>query len=160
MEDSTFTHMIFIDADIVWDPQQILMLLSHNLECVIGCYPNKKYYWNNSKLTLNNSSVIAKPSVTKNDFLIKLKYAATGFMLLKKSALLKIQNDIQTFKLPSGETQQNVYNYFDCNVVDNDYLTEDYYFSYLLNKNGGEIFADNRINLQHIGPHHYGELIN
>ena len=43
-----------------------------------------------------------------------------------------IENDVETFYLP-GENGENVsiYNYFDCKVVDNDYLTEDYYFSYL-----------------------------
>ena len=159
MTNESFTHMIFIDADLVWHPQQILALLSHDLECVIGCYPNKHYYWQNDKLILNNSSQVESPEIIVKEHLVKLKYAATGFMLLKKSALIKIQHDIQQFVLPSNTGIQMIYNYFDCNVVDNNYLTEDYYFSHLLNKNGGEVFADKRINLQHIGPHHYGELI-
>ena len=50
-------------------------------------------------------------------------------------------------------------NYFDCNVVDHDYLTEDYYFSYLFLKNGGKIYADTSITLLHIGNHEYGTLL-
>ena len=82
-------------------------------------------------------------------------------MLLKRNALEKIKNDVEIFCLPGSQNETiKLHNYFDCKVVDNDYLTEDYYFSYLFNKNGGEIFADETIKLKHIGPHEYGELIN
>jgi hypothetical protein len=158
MDDSSFTHMIFIDADVVWTPTDVLMLLEHNLECVIGIYPNKKYYWDAGKLTIFPSSVVDK-SDTKNGKLIKIEKAATGFMLLKKSALERIKKDIETFILPGANGNVILYNYFDCNVVNNDYLTEDYYFSYLFNKNGGTIYADTRINLLHIGNHQYGSII-
>tara|TARA_B100001142_G_scaffold302356_1_gene328832 strand:- start:110 stop:772 length:663 start_codon:yes stop_codon:yes gene_type:complete len=161
MKEETFTHMLFIDADIVWSPEHVLMLLEHNLDCCIGIYPNKHYQWNNDKLILCPSSVIDKTSCYEipNEHLIKIEKAATGFMLLKKDALKRIENDIEKFILPSSTGDVELYNYFDCNVVNNDYLTEDYYFSYLYKKNGGEIFADKRINLLHIGNHEYGSLI-
>lgn len=159
MEDDSFSHLLFIDADVQWSPEHVMMLIEHDLECVIGVYPNKQYYKINGDIKLNPSSVFAKPNMEK-DNLIKIDKAATGFMLLKKSALIKIQKDIDTFILPNSEKKDIVlYNYFDCNVVNNNYLTEDYYFSYLFNKNGGEIWADIRIVLGHIGSHTYGELI-
>ena len=40
-EENKYTHMMFIDADVVWDPRSLLLLLEHNKECVIGLYPNK-----------------------------------------------------------------------------------------------------------------------
>ena len=70
----------------------------------------------------------------------------------------KIEKDINTFYLPCGNNIVLLYNYFDCNVVDQNYLTEDYYFSHLLYKNGGEIWADKRIQLLHLGQHKYGEM--
>ena len=159
MEDDSYTHLLFIDADIKWSPQHVLMLILHNLECTIGVYPNKNYYKNNEQLFLKPSSSIIIPHIEKSNTLIKVKYAATGFMLIKKSAFYKIQNHVDTFYLPDVNGKNiTVYNYFDCKVVDNDYLTEDYYFSYLLNKNGGEIWADKSIKLIHIGTHNYGEL--
>jgi len=161
MDNDSFSHMIFIDADVVWSPEHVLMLIEHDLECVIGIYPNKAYEWKGSKLTLNPSSKIDMFNKSvPNSNLIRIKHGATGFMLLKKSALLRIQKDVETFILP-GSTGEPItlYNYFDCKVVDNDYLTEDYYFSHLFNKNSGIIYADNRIKLRHIGAHEYGELI-
>lgn len=158
MNDDSYTHLLFIDADIKWSPEHVLMLLEHDLECSIGIYPNKQYYKINGNLILKPSSSIINPHIEKGT-LIKVNKAATGFMLIKKSALIKIQNDVETFYLPGDNGDILLHNYFDCKVVDNDYLTEDYYFSYLLNKNHGEIWADKRIKLLHIGTHNYGELI-
>ena len=164
MENELFTHMIFIDSDITWKPEDIIKLLDHDLECVIGVYPNKQYYLDdNGKPMLFPSSVFEQGNIkikNKNENLIKIKYAATGFMCLKKSALIKIQKDVNKFKLPGLKNEIiTLYNYFDCNVVDEDYLTEDYYFSYLFNKNGGEIYSDKTIKLLHTGTHTYGNII-
>jgi hypothetical protein len=169
MNDPNFTHMMFIDADISWNPQDILKLFNHDLECVVGIYPNKCYYWKNDKLTLMPSSKHNKHEefsnlsmFSKNNDLIKIEHAATGFMLLTKNALKRIENDIDYFYLPpSSDSKEMIklYNYFDCNIVNHDYLTEDYYFSYLYNKNGGTIYADKTISLTHFGPHEYGSLI-
>lgn len=153
--ENNYTHMMFIDADVVWEPQHILWLLQHNKECTIGIYPNKNYDIN---YNLKPSSVIKKPFEVKDNYLFEIEKAATGFMLLNKAALERIKNDVDYFFLPSGiEPTKNVkiYNFFDCNVVDHDYLTEDYYFSYLFKKNGGKIYADNRITLKHCGTHEY-----
>lgn len=158
-----FTHMLFIDADIVWNPDDVLKLLSHNEECVVGIYPNKAYHINSesNKASLMPSSKICVSNESKGHYLQRLEYAATGFMLLRKAALQRIELDVDTFYLPnsSSDSESNLsklYNYFDCNVVDENYLTEDYYFSHLFNKNGGKIFFDKRINLIHIGNHEYG----
>ena len=157
MADDSFTHMLFIDADIKWHPYDVIKLLNHDLECCIGVYPNKAYYKVNNILILKPSSILGKTS--ENNNLEKISRAATGFMLLKKSALIRIQDSIETFYLPDNNGKNILlYNYFDCNVVDKDYLTEDYYFSYLYYKNGGEIWADKSIKLIHIGNHNYGEL--
>ena len=158
LEDRSFTHMLFIDADVVWDPLDVRKLLSHDRECVVGVYPNKKYYWKGNELSLNPSSVYYTPRQYEGD-LVRMKYAATGFMLRKRSALERIKNDVEVFYLPGADGRDvKLYNFFDCKVVDGDYLTEDYYFSHLFRKNGGEIFADTSIRLTHMGTHEYGSL--
>jgi hypothetical protein len=163
-----FTHMLFIDADIIWKPQDVMNLLEHDLECVIGVYPNKQYYVSKNEsgknINILSNSKFYQPLQIKqdNENLIKVEFAATGFMMLKKAGFKKIESHVQTFMLPhndiNSEKYENVYNYFDCNVVNSQYLTEDYYFSLLLNKNGGEIYADKRIVLLHTGNHDYGSL--
>ena len=163
MNNDSFTHMLFIDADIVWTPTDVLKLIENDLECVIGVYANKGYIWQHDKLVVNPSSVFNNMNNIEppNENLVSISKAATGFMLLTKAALTRIQNDVDTFFLPNddGKELSQLYNYFDCNVVNNNYLTEDYYFSYLFIKNGGHIYADKRIVLGHIGSHIYGSLI-
>ena len=143
---------MFIDADITWQPQHILQLLKHNKEFIIGIYPNKSYDENYNLLP---SSKIKSHNVVDN--LIEIEYAATGFTLIQKSVFEKIKNDVLTFNLPNGITGENVkvYNFFDCNVINEDYLTEDFHFSHLYNKNGGQIYADITIQLKHSGTHEY-----
>ena len=41
------THVLFIDADITWDPSDILKLLISNKEVIGGVYPLKQYNWDN-----------------------------------------------------------------------------------------------------------------
>lgn len=164
LENTNNTHMLFIDADILWNPADVKKLIDHDLEFVIGIYPNKKYHLNNNKLHLLPSSIIhneVNNELNNEKSLIKVKHAATGFMMIKRSALERVKHDVETYYLPDNNGKNvEIYNFFDCNVINNDYLTEDYYFSYLFNKNGGEIYADTSINLHHMGIHQYGELIN
>ena len=152
-----YTHLMFIDADIIWDPQDVIKLIKHDKECVIGLYPNKRYTKHENKVTINYSSEII--DISSNNNLISIKSAATGFMLLKKSALTRIHPDIEQFFLPCGNEIFKLYNYFNCMVVNNNYLTEDFYFSYLFLKNGGGIYADKTITLLHVGNHEFGSLI-
>ena len=160
MEDKSFTHLLFIDADVIWNPLDVQKLILHKKECIIGIYPNKKSYWKNNDLTLNPSSVLESSNIQEYSKLLRVKYAATGFMLIERKGLERIKEKVETFELPdSNGNQIEVKNYFDCKVVGKEYLTEDYYFSYLLNQNGGEIFADSTIMLRHIGFHEYGELL-
>lgn len=159
LQDKTFTHMMFIDADVVWQPQDVKKLLDHDKECVIGVYPNKEYFWQQDNLSLAPSSVIENPNEI-NEGLVKVKYGATGFMLLARNALERIKDKVETFFLPGSNGEQvELHNFFDCKVVDHDYLTEDYYFSYLFNESGGQIYADTSISLTHLGTHEYGSIL-
>jgi len=158
LEDESYTHMLFIDADVVWNPIEVQKLIMHNKECVIGVYPNKCYKWEGEKLILEPSSVLGE--MIDGSKLRRVKYGATGFMLLARNALERIKEKVETFYLPGSNGEQiKLYNFFDCKVVNNDYLTEDYYFSHLFNESGGEIYADMTISLRHMGTHEYGSLL-
>ena len=45
MSDPTMTHVMFIDADISWDPMDIIKLLMAEKPVVGGVYPLKNYLW-------------------------------------------------------------------------------------------------------------------
>jgi hypothetical protein len=56
MNDPDMTHIMFIDADITWDPVDLLKLIVANKALSGGVYPLKHYYWEK----------IVKDSATKN----------------------------------------------------------------------------------------------
>ena len=45
MHDKTTTHMLFIDADITWNPVDIIKLVLADKNIVGGVYPIKNYEW-------------------------------------------------------------------------------------------------------------------
>ena len=45
LENSTYTHMMFIDADIGFDPQDIVKMLHRDKDIVTGAYPKKSINW-------------------------------------------------------------------------------------------------------------------
>jgi Anp1 len=49
MSNPEMTHCLFIDSDIVWEPNDVVILLRHNKDLIGGLYPKKNYVWN--KLT-------------------------------------------------------------------------------------------------------------
>lgn len=117
MNDPDTTHILFIDADITWDPIDILKLMLSDKSLVGGVYPLKHYFW--EKLTKeknvvdtwieskNNSqfkNVISDEDIIQNNLLkyninylnnvlsidsnlAKVRHLATGFMMFKRSVI-------------------------------------------------------------------------
>ena len=69
MNDPEMTHIIFIDADITWNPSDILKLIVCNKALCGGVYPLKHYYW--ERLTANPEKNFVKDVLErkkKSDF--------------------------------------------------------------------------------------------
>mmetsp|Transcript_21711 Transcript_21711/g.68055 ORF Transcript_21711/g.68055 Transcript_21711/m.68055 type:complete len:264 (-) Transcript_21711:54-845(-) len=159
-----YTRMLFIDADVVWEPEAVLQLLSHDdyygrKELVIGSYPVKRYHWDRVREGVGPSDLVNSASLfdrRQKGPLVKVTMAATGFMMLTREALERVEPSVEKYRYPfMGNPNAQVANFFDCRVVGNEYLTEDYAFSDLFIKAGGEIFMDTRIRLKHQGHHLY-----
>jgi hypothetical protein len=45
MADPSITHMMFIDADIAWNPDDVLKLLTDNQMIIGGIYGRKSFHW-------------------------------------------------------------------------------------------------------------------
>jgi len=120
MNDPNCTHIMFIDADITWDPIDILKLFLSDKCLCGGIYPLKHYYW--EKLTKEdnvvkkwidkknesqfNSTVSDEMAIQYNLLkyninyidsvlnieanLAKVKHLATGFMMFKREVIEKM----------------------------------------------------------------------
>ena len=51
------THLMFIDADINFDPMDILHMLQHDKDIVVGAYPKKDLNWAGIKAEVAKKSI-------------------------------------------------------------------------------------------------------
>lgn len=183
------THLMFIDADISWDGADILRMLHWDKDVIVGAYPKKGIKYgdikravqanpdiNDSQMEWHSSNYVtnmawkANPDNPDQNMAdidgsgnVKLLDAGTGFMIIKRQAILKILEAMPELKyhndmpnLPK-EVVANTYSLFDtmhCPDT-NRYLSEDYTFCRRWQKLGGEIWLDPRTQLNHWGGHTY-----
>ena len=95
------------------------------------------------------------------DNLTRVRHLPTGFMMIQRSVILKMQEQMADKKytddvnyLTEAENA-NAYALFDCAIVEGHYFSEDWYFCEKWQGMGGEIWADVSINLTHTGMEDY-----
>ena len=116
MENKEATHLMFIDADIEFNPEDVLRMLAYDKPVIVGAYPKKALNWdsilqaartpglNETSETIEGHSSnyvtnfeFAKdengepvPQVQIKDNLIKLLDGGTGFMTIKRDVIQKM----------------------------------------------------------------------
>lgn len=118
LNDPTFTHLLFIDADISWHPTTIQKLVAADKDIIGACYPKKGYHWNNLDKVLPYITTVEDGKVKMKDMdsnteafmkanlmnytmnystdrqvqnnLLNVKHIGTGFMLIKREVLEKM----------------------------------------------------------------------
>ena len=103
-------YLLFIDADMEFNANDVFKLLEHDEDVVCGVYPKKHYnqrklqYLVNSQphlfetrdwqsLAVDFATQVAAeslPKVVAGEKLVEVDYAATGFMLIKRGVFEKI----------------------------------------------------------------------
>lgn len=173
MSDST--HLLFIDADLIFNPVAVLKMLNENVE-LIGCpYPKKKYNWlkvakyggdfknigeTQTKFTDINYNVLGGEMITKGS-VIPAKDIPTGFMLIRRSvfATLMANYPERNYKNNIAGLHPNMadkfYDFFGTGIVDGYYLSEDYYFCYLCREVGIDLWLETGFTFGHIGRFTY-----
>ncbi len=165
------THLLFIDSDIGFEPEQVHRLIRFNADIAAAIYPLKRIDWekagaaalagreNLESAGLHYVMEMEEPFQTRDEF-FKVRSAGTGFFLMKRAVIeammerhpeLRYENE--TGNRESGQIYPR-YALFNC-LIDGEsgaYLSEDYSFCRRWTKMGGEIWVDQRSRLQHVGP--------
>jgi acyl-CoA synthetase (AMP-forming)/AMP-acid ligase II len=98
-------------------------------------------------------------SIEKN--LAEVRHLATGFMMIKRNVLDKMSKAYPSTKYVddvqflSGTENDFAYALFDCGVIEDHYMSEDWLFCERWRKMGGKIFIDVSIPLSHTGSETY-----
>ena len=166
------THLMFIDADIGFGPEQVGRMLAFDREIVAGMYP--------LKVTDYDPSVIARVQAGESLQLAQTRYvgtledgasermvdgfapglyAGTGFLLIRRGALERMAaaypetHYAACHNRAAPSLSPNQYALFDGMIepTTREYLSEDYTFCHRWRAVGGELWLDTRSQLIHVG---------
>jgi len=145
------THLMFIDADIGWEPWHLLVLLNRDVDVIGGLYPMKTMP---IKWVVNGFEGAEEGS----DGLQEVSKAGTGFLLMKKHVFEKLKSHpaVKQYKNDIGldpKYDAHLKTYFDTAVRQNRYYSEDWTFCENWRDIGGKIWVDKRVLLRHSGSY-------
>jgi hypothetical protein len=141
---SGYDHMIFIDSDIHFEPQDVLVMMHFaatrdDMDVVCGPYPKKAISWEKIKVAVDKGYADQNPNNLEEfvgDFVfnpadgvtqfrvdepVEVKESGTGFMLITREALQKYDKAFpgQSYKPDHVRTEnfdgsREIMAYFDC----------------------------------------------
>jgi hypothetical protein len=175
LSDPSATHLLFVDADIGFVPDQVFRLIESGADVIAGVYPIKRINWDKATRMLESGRPnvpsaaldyvleIENPDhvVTVNGF-TRVRYAGTGFLMIRRHVLEQMCRHptyapLQFFHEHSRDElagNPNRFALFEC-MIDpktGTYLSEDFAFCRRWTDIGGEIWADLESRLDHVGP--------
>ena len=147
------THLMFIDADIGWEPWHLLSLINHDKDVIGGLYPLKVMPL---KWVVNGVA----DAETEENGILEVSKTGTGFLLIKRNVFEKLVKHpaIKQYKNDIGlpiSYDQYMRTYFDTAVRENRYLSEDWTFCSNWIDMGGKVYVDKRVLLRHAGHFNY-----
>ena len=145
------THLMFIDADIGWEPWHLMVLLDRQVDVIGGLYPMKSLpvKWCVNGFDGAEEGANGLQEVTKT---------GTGFLLIKRDVFEKLDAHpavkpfINDIGLPT-ELNPHMKTYFDTAVRENRYYSEDWTFCENWRDLGGKVWVDKRVLLKHTGTY-------
>jgi hypothetical protein len=145
------THLMFIDADIGWEPWHLLVLLNRDVDVIGGLYPMKSLP---VKWVVNGFNGAEQGP----DGLQEVSKTGTGFMLVKRHVFEKLNSHpaVKPFNNDIGlpkELDQHLRTYYDTAVRENRYYSEDWTFCENWRDIGGKVWVDKRVLLKHTGTY-------
>jgi hypothetical protein len=178
LHDRSFTHLLFIDADLGFDPAALLRYLAFGKEVVCGVYPLKRLNIAEIRASsatgdavaeaasyLYSSTISLRDDNLPEDGFLRAEYAATGFMLIARGVLERMAEAYPTLRfggdhaVSGAATADTRYAFFDTMIVDGASLPEDYSFCRRWRDIGGEIWIDLTSRFSHVGGYVYrGDL--
>ncbi|MGE3318979.1 MAG: hypothetical protein AB7I18_06745 [Candidatus Berkiella sp.] len=179
LSDPSLTHLLFIDADINWKPEDIEKLLQSNKPIIAATFPKKQYFWDKLR-SEHVQKIIMDKKMSAEEFqrrikanlvdyainfgdsrevknnIIEVKHVATAFMMIERQVLEKMCAQFPERKINNHNdipphVHQHLYSLFEQENEQGEYLSSDYSFCRLWSKTGGKVFADLSITLSHHG---------
>ena len=142
---SEATDMLFIDADISWEPEAALRLAISPHDVIGGAYRQKR-----EDAEMYNASGL-KPGGAR---LIECDFLGTGFLKISRRAIEKLTAAHRDTKYQDDDGHP-CYGLFDVQIGGGTIIGEDALFCRRWRATGGKVFLDPDMTLYHIGAKAY-----
>ena len=158
-----YTHMVFIDTDIEFNPEDIFRMIEADKEVILIPYPLKSYdwrkadeMWNNYKMPLNKGGftwpikVLNPEDMEVNNGIVEIEKGPAGCMVIKRSAYEMLIKYYPNFKLNQKnlidekvKSSEFSYNFWDTGYDESEgkVVGEDFAFCNRFRTAGGNVFA-------------------
>lgn len=181
---SEATHMMFIDADIRFNPEQIFPMLEADKDIICGIYPKKEINWTTVKMAMDANVPNDQLKFHTGAFVVNLVdyqtevtvpvnepveiwNGGTGFMLIKREVFENLVGKVPTYlnnvlDMTNKENGETINEFFATSIEDDSriLLSEDYYFCKKAREHGMKVWAAPWVQLAHIGTYAFeGQLV-
>jgi len=147
------TELLFIDSDVVATSDDILRLMAQSggKDITAGTYPRRAkdkkfftdlYFDENDELEFDGS-------------MMRVKRIGTGFMLIQRHVIEKMAEAHPEWSYKNKPTGERMADLFDFDIVDEQYVGEDYLFCDRASEMGFTVHVDVDISLPHIGSEYF-----
>lgn len=173
------THLLFLDDDLNFNPDEVLRYLALDLDVIGGNYPKKFLFWERvidralqtDWQTLPKLDAIRalqhagldmagkpKPGGRRLDMVVEADRLPAGFLMIQRQVFDRIVATRPSIKFSTGTDMPcdpHLYAFFRHTLKDGQWLGEDYHFSELCRECGVTIWLDGQAQLTHIGTYAY-----
>ena len=175
---SDATHLMFIDADIGFNPNDIVEMVKRDVDICCGLYPKKEISWGRVTQAVQGgvpphelkdhtgtfvvNLVNNERTEIKMDELFEIENGGTGFMLIKREVFEALADKVPEYTndmylATDIVTEPKMVKEFFTTSIDpesnNRLLSEDYHFCKLARKHGFKVHAAPWVELSHTGTY-------
>jgi hypothetical protein len=178
---SDCTHLMFIDADIGFNPMDIIAMLALDKDIIGAPYPKKTIKWDNIKKAIIKNPEISSSELEKlgGDIVfnpvagtthfnvtepLQVLEIGTGMMLTHRSVFDKFKEAYPQYEYTPDHVgtahfggDRKIHSYFNVEIDEesNRVLSEDYHFCQQCRKIGVEVWMAPWISCTHVGTYHF-----
>ena len=181
LEIEAATHLLFVDADIGFEPEQVFRVMDFDAPVTAAVYPIKHIDWNKVAAAVHAGQASLESAALSymvdfanageigiRDGFARVSFAGSGFLMIRRDALLAMMEHYPELRYsrdhkPDDKLSGSLWRYalFNC-MIDQEtgtYLSEDFSFCRRWTAMGGEIWADLQSRLTHVGTMNFtGDL--
>jgi len=168
------THLMFIDSDIIFRPEDVTSLIQADKSVIAGLYPRKDIDWRSIRsaaiqglpiecLADSGLSYVWEPMNRTSELRnamepVEASYCGTGFMLIKRDVFEKLADSVPSYcdDCTKEHFGQIIKEYFATSIDNKRYLSEDYNFCRLVRESGIPVHIAPWVNLVHVGAYNFG----